>query len=183
MKRPWLERIDIPDGINTLCSPARVSTMRAVFGGFDGVLTSKCKEALVPERVERGLVTWTGGNLRVRGYHLFVDTLKQVLAQYEDRFPGAWDELTTAGCLCCRLVRGSRATPSNHSWGTAIDLGFNSAIDVRGDGRCYRGLLDLYSVAKGHLLYWGASYSVTDPMHFEASEELVRHWRAKGMIS
>ena len=176
------ERIPVPTGINTLCGPARVSTQRRVFGDPKGRLTQMCGGvSRVSDRLRPLIITADVGPFRLTGYRKFLLVLREVFFEYERQHPEAYADLTTAGCLCVRLVRGSKSQPSNHCWGTAVDLGFGGVIDKRGDGLCYRGLLDLYAIAKHHGLFWGAGFSTEDAMHTEASEELLRQWEREGI--
>lgn len=174
--KPWRQRIPVPAGINTLCGPARVSTQVRLFGKPPLKLTVNCNNANKAPRLQ--IVTQDVGPFRLTGDKRFLHVLKAVFAQYKVKHPEAYADLTTAGCFCVRLVRGSKSQPSNHCWATASDFGFGGAVDPRGDGLCYQGMLDLYAIAKHHGLFWGASFGVTDPMHFEASEELLRKWES-----
>jgi hypothetical protein len=73
---------------------------------------------------------------------------------------------------------------SNHSWGTAIDITINGALDPRGNGTTQLGLLRLHPYFKAEKFYWGAGFSggFEDSMHFEASEELIREWQREGRL-
>jgi hypothetical protein len=176
MSRPWRDRIPVPAGINTLCGPARVSTQVSLFGRPPKPLTQECANNNLAPGLRGLIVTESVGPFRLTGHREFLAILRRVFARYRDLHPQAYADLHTAGCLCVRLVRGSTSTPSNHSWGTAVDLGFGGVVDRRGDGLTFRGLLDLYAIAKSELLFWGAGFSTEDAMHFEASEELLRRW-------
>lgn len=72
--------------------------------------------------------------------------------------------------LCCRLVRGSRQTASNHSWGVAIDLKIDGELDRPGDGFVQSGLLRAYRFFHEEGWYWGAGFRREDAMHFELAE-------------
>lgn len=179
--KTWRNKIPIPVGINTKFNPARVSTQRRIFGSPPQKLNTKCNGGNIAPGLKGKIVTEDVGPFRLTGFKPFLDVLKKVFAEYKAKFPDQYADLTTAGCLCPRLVRGSKSTPSNHCWGTAVDLGFGGVIDSRGDGLCYKGLLDLYSIAKKYGLFWGAGFNTEDAMHFEASEELLREWESKGI--
>lgn len=178
----WRERIPIPVGINTKYGPARQSTIKALMGEPIGKATTKCQNSKVSAKVKNHLVTKDVGPFRLTGFGPFLDILTAVFAEYKQKFPKEYEDLSTAGCLCVRLVRGSKHLLSNHSWGTAVDLGYGGAVDRRGDGLTYRGLLNLYSIAKKYKLFWGASFATEDAMHFEASEQLLREWDKAGII-
>lgn len=182
MSKPWRELVDVPSGINTLCSPARVSTMLKVFGQPEGKLTTVCGgKDRVSAKLRPMIVTKDVGPFKLTGYDKFLAVLADVFYEFKQKHPEQYKDLSTAGCLCVRLVRGSNHQPSNHCWGTAIDLGFNKVVDNRGDGLCYAGLLDLYAIAKRYGLYWGAGFGREDAMHFEASDELIRKWGGEGL--
>lgn len=179
----WRNRIEIPTGINTLWGPARVSTMVRLLGAPEGKLTTRCGgRERVSARIRDKIITHSVGPFKLTGFEPFIETWRAVMREYRTYFPEEYNDLTTAGCLCVRLVRGSKSSPSNHSWGTAVDVGYGGVIDRRGDGMCYKGLLNLYSVAKRYKLYWGAGFNTEDAMHFEASEDLIREWYANGSV-
>lgn len=180
--QPWRKKILIPVGINTKYHGARVSTMRTLFGSPTTKLTADCQNDHVSATIKHRIETRNVGPFRVTGLDLFLDILEKMFAEYKVKHPQAYADLCTAGVLCVRLVRGSNKSPSNHCWGTAIDLGFGGVIDSRGDGYCFQGLLDLYAIAKKYKLFWGASFNTEDAMHFEASEELIREWRRLKLI-
>lgn len=66
----------------------------------------------------------------------------------------------------CRAIAGTR-TPSNHSWGTAVDI--NAPTNPRRADRRFvsdmpRPMVDMW---KAHGFRWGGQFSWPDPMHFE----------------
>jgi len=90
--------------------------------------------------------------------------------------PEAYAQIGTAGMLCCRFVRGSKKSISNHSWGTAVDLTFGGEVDPRGDGKCQHGLVRVYRFFHAEGWFWGAGFSREDAMHFELADETVGEW-------
>ena len=84
--------------------------------------------------------------------------------------------------LCCRRVRGTKRTLSNHGLGLAVDFTINGKLDVRGDDLVQRGLLELYGILKGFGWYWGAEFGTEDAMHFEVSAEVVMKWVLDGIF-
>lgn len=181
--KPWREAIPIPKGINTLCDPVSAKRMVDLMGNPVGKLTQVCggKER-VSLKIRNMIVTRDVGPFRLTGFVPFLDILSEVFAEYKRRHPEMYADLTTAGCLCVRAVRGTTTQPSNHCWGTAVDLGFGGVVDNYGDGKCYAGLLPLYGIAKHHGLYWGAGYKREDAMHFDASAQLVSEWHSRGLF-
>jgi len=107
-----------------------------------------------------------------------VESLHRVFERIKNK--DVYEAVGTAGMLCCRLVRGSRRSVSNHSWGTAVDLTFphyltgENVVDPRGDGLVQRGCLDVYWAFHAEGWYWGAGFSREDAMHFELADETVR---------
>ena len=178
----WRERIPIPVGINTKYGPARQSTIKSLMGTPTGEATTECQNSKVSAKTKPFIVTKDVGPFKLTGFGPFLDILTKVFAEYKEKFPAEYADLSTAGCLCVRLVRGSNHLLSNHCWGPAVDLGYGGVIDRRGDGLTYRGLLNLYSIAKKYKLYWGAGFATEDAMHFEASEQLLREWDKAGII-
>jgi len=78
--------------------------------------------------------------------------------------------------LCCRYVRGSTSSISNHSWGTAIDLTLNNVLDKRGDGMVQYGLTVIAPIFNEHRWYWGAAFKTEDAMHFEVGRALLEQF-------
>jgi hypothetical protein len=81
--------------------------------------------------------------------------------------------------LNCRYVRGSTTSISNHSWGTAIDLGFDGRVDPWRDNKVYFGLTLIAPIFNRHGWYWGAVFRREDGMHFEASRSLAATWASQ----
>ena len=78
--------------------------------------------------------------------------------------------------LCVRHKRNNPNSFSNHSWGTAIDLFFGSAVVPQGVRKTERGCLLLAPFLNHHGWFWGAGFSGSsvDSMHFELSKETIR---------
>jgi len=126
------------------------------------------------------MVTDDVGPFRVTGLRPAVTTLKRIMGEVKQSHPAVHDALGSMGMLCCRNVRGSSSSISNHSWGTAVDMTLEGKLDRRGDARTQRGLLDIYEIFNRHKFFWGAAFPTEDSMHFEASEQLVREWAEAG---
>ena len=171
-----------PGSINTLFDAARVKTMAMALGMPGEGLTQDCNTDLAPARVKKLLKTEDVGPFRITGLAPFVDVCGRVFKRVEVALPDLYRELGTAGCLCVRLVRGSDSQPSNHCWGTAIDIKIGGVLDARGDGMTQRGLLALYPYFKAEKCFWGAGFRTEDSMHFEASDQLIKEWLRTGVI-
>jgi hypothetical protein len=63
-------------------------------------------------------VTTDVGPFRVTGLRPAVESLAAIFLKVRRLRP----RLRTAGMMCCRNVRGSSRSISNHAWGTAIDM-------------------------------------------------------------
>jgi len=133
------------------------------------------------------------GPLTVTGLRPAVDTLTRIIAAAEQREPDLIKALGTQGMLVCRKVRPVKGQPpspgqpphySNHSWGIAIDLTINGKTHDRNE-KTFVGLLMLCPFFNAERFFWGAGFRkhFQDPMHFEASDELVRDWEAQGLLN
>jgi hypothetical protein len=170
-----VERVALPrpGSINTGLSPARVQTMVSVFGWPRSRFGTHC-EPITRRNLKALMETRRVGSFRVTGLRFALDSLEAVMREIERQRPDVFRALGSGGMLCCRLVRGSQTQPSNHSWGTAIDLTVCGKLDTRGDGKVFRGLLEAYPFFHRHGWYWGAGFRVEDAMHFELAEETIQ---------
>lgn len=134
-----------------------------------------CQPVTEP-RLRRNMVTSAVGPLRVTGLTPAVQSLRAVVEEIRVRQPDVYAGLGTAGMLCCRFVRGSTTSISNHSWGTAIDIKINGVLDPYRDGMVQYGLTLIAPIFNRFGWYWGAAFSREDGMHFEASRALVDAW-------
>ncbi|MBW4542035.1 MAG: M15 family metallopeptidase [Myxacorys chilensis ATA2-1-KO14] len=150
--------------------------------GKPGRLTENCSDLTNPQ-IKRLIVTRNVGPLKATGLKPAIAALDRIFAQVKRDKPELYRQIGTAGMLCVRKVRGG-SNFSNHSWGTAIDIKINRKLDKRGDGKTQVGLNELYPYFHREGFYWGAGYSRAreDSMHFEASEELMRRWKAENRI-
>ncbi|MBC4017977.1 peptidoglycan-binding protein [Siccirubricoccus deserti] len=160
---------------------ARNKTMLAVFGSPRGSFSQKC-QPVTNERLRSLIVTEDVGPFRVTGLRPAVRTLRTIFADVKAAEPDIHGRLGTAGMLCARFVRDSTSAISNHSWGTAIDLTIDGVLDARGDRKAQQGLLQIFKHFNNHGFYWGAAFPTEDAMHFEASEDLIHDWQAKGEL-
>lgn len=127
-------------------------------------------------KLRRNIVTSSVGPIRVTGLRPAILSLQQVFRDIERQHVDVYRIIGTAGMLCCRYVRGSTTSISNHSWGTAIDLKLGGILDVRGNGRVQFGLTLIAPIFNRLGWYWGAGFRTEDAMHFEAGRDLVRSW-------
>lgn len=161
------------DSINTGLSPASAKTLTSLLGEPRELLTADCKPITNKILASRMVYAKSVGPFKVAGEKLAVQSLTKVMKDIEAHCPEVYSELGSAGMLCCRLVRGSKIIPSNHSWGTAVDLTISGRLDPRGDDKVQRGLLAIYRYFHKHGWFWGAEFRVEDAMHFELSQEKI----------
>lgn len=180
--------VPLPAGINPGVTKARQKTMLDVFGA-PGELSQDCTP-VTNAKLKKLMVTASVGPFNVTGIKPAVEALTRIFAKVKEQEPELLKQLGTAGMLCCRRIRSLPGKPpskqfSNHSWGTAIDLKIKGALDPRGDGKTQLGLLTLHPFFNAERFFWGAGFggAFEDSMHFEASDELVRDWQAKGVLN
>ncbi|MFM2055488.1 MAG: hypothetical protein RL456_3525 [Pseudomonadota bacterium] len=127
-------------------------------------------------RLQRNMITASVGPFRVTGLAPAVQSLAAVMNDVRALQPEVHAALTTAGMLCCRFVRGSTTSISNHSWGTAVDLKIDGVLDRYNDGLVQHGLTLIAPIFNRHGWYWGVTFPREDGMHFEGSRTLVEAW-------
>lgn len=159
--------------INTGLLPCRPSTLRSLLGEPRKGYGQDCRPPTHPG-LKAQIVTASVGPFRVTGHRAAVASLARVMDRIRTEEPEAYRQIGTAGMLCCRLVRGSTRSISNHSWGTAVDLKFNGRLDAMGDGKVQVGLLRVYRFFHAEGWYWGAGFRREDAMHFELADQTVR---------
>jgi Putative peptidoglycan binding domain/D-alanyl-D-alanine carboxypeptidase len=124
-------------------------------------------------------------NFKAYGLGPAVDRLKAALDNLKVDHPDLYGQLGFSGMLCCRAVRGSSKSYSNHAFGMAVDFNVNGKLDPRADGKAQRGLLTLYPYMAEQGFFWAAGYSPAyeDAMHFEISQQTFTTWLADGTLS
>lgn len=185
----------LPGSINAGRHAARVSTMMEMLGSPQMPLGQDCQNSKASAKVKALLTTRNVGPFSVTGIKPFVELLVRVFAKVQAGNPELFGALGTAGALCVRNVRGSTTSPSNHGWGTAIDISMRNSVTGRpeldlplSNGVVQLGCLELSKffdqdgAATGEFCFWGAGFSREDGMHFEASDELIRLWKQQGKI-
>lgn len=186
--------IRIPAGINAGLSIAGARGLTAKIGQPGCPLTAKCFDctcAISNTKITRNRITLAvTPTVRITGLKPFVEAVKRAFDAI--KAAGAtnpllmrvYNEVRTAGGLCCRPIKRSNGTPgstwSNHSWGAAVDFYFGNSIDPRGDGKTQYGLSLMAPFFAREKLYWAAGYSGSeeDAMHFEASQQALNSWPA-----
>lgn len=100
---------------------SRNSTMLRAIGNPLGQYSQECRHP-TNARIAALMKTASVGPFRVTGIVPAVESLKAIMADIRAEHPDIHDAMSSAGMLCCRLVRGSTTAISNHSWGTAVDI-------------------------------------------------------------
>jgi hypothetical protein len=175
------DEIAIPKGINAGLSGTGNALMTRLFGNPRQSYGTDCRP-VTNAKMLKHIVTASVGPFRVTGFDLAVKSLTQIMAEIKATHPMEYATLGTAGMLCARLVRGSKHSISNHSWGTAIDLTVNRVLDERGDNVVQAALAAVAPVFNKHGWFWGASFRTEDAMHFECSTQLLLKWEAAGLL-
>jgi len=121
-------------------------------------------------------------NFRVTMIKPAIESLERIMARLKESDPDIYEKVGTAGALCARLIRGSRSSVSNHSWGTAIDIKLQGELDRFADGGTQFGLLILAEYFNDEGWFWGATYNREDSMHFEVGVETLKRWAAEGRL-
>jgi peptidoglycan hydrolase-like protein with peptidoglycan-binding domain len=149
--------------------------MISKFGKPRASMSTDC-QPVTNASLKNQIVTESVGPFRATGLELAVESLRAVMQDISTKQPEIYTALGTAGMLCCRYVRGSTSSISNHSWGTAIDLTLHGLLDKRGDGLVQHGLAVIAPIFNNHGWYWGAAFKTEDAMHFEVSREALEKW-------
>ena len=170
-----------PGDINTGLSYCRPETALSIFGPPAVPLPVNCG-APTSERLKAALITANVGPFRVTGIKPAVESLTRIFARVKAEKPELYAATGTAGMLCVRCIRGYPSIPSNHAFGAAIDLEMNGQLVPLNAPWAQAGTLALYRHFHAERWFWGASWQRPDSMHFEASDELIRDWHARGLI-
>lgn len=119
------------------------------------------------------------------------ERLRRAFRRVKQELPLLYATMGSSGSLCCRAVRGSTTSWSNHAWGSAIDINGAGTLDARFDPYAMRLLVELYPYLHGTTgdggvtgggFYWAAGYSLAyeDSMHFETAQQVMLDWYNAG---
>lgn len=165
--------------VNTRLSGCPGSLLISLLGKPRKTFSQECQSVTNPS-IQKLMVY--GVNISPDPTHKFVVSglkpvvylLKCALADLHESKPALFKRLGNVGMLCCRYIRGSSKSLSNHSWGTAVDFTIDGVVDPYGDDKMFPELLEVYAFLKNWGFYWGVSFKKEDAMHFEASAETIR---------
>lgn len=155
--------------------------MKEVLSNPRSRYSTECQSVTNPH-LKSLLQTASVGNFRVTMIKPAIESLERIMARLKESDPDIYEKVGTAGALCVRLIRGSRSSVSNHSWGTAIDVKLQGELDRFADGGTQFGLLILAEYFNDEGWYWGATYNREDSMHFEVGVETLRRWAEEGRL-
>ncbi|MCK5896161.1 MAG: M15 family metallopeptidase [Cocleimonas sp.] len=174
--------VAIPEETNQGLRGTNNTIMLSVLGSPSDRYQTSCSHPTNRQFLKHVVSSANVGPFKVSGYHLAVTSLKEVMEDIKQEQPDIYSGLAMAGMLCCRYVRGSRSSISNHSWGTAIDIKIDNRLDQRGNNKVQLGLTLIAPIFNRHGWYWGAGFPTEDAMHFEISREKIKEWFNDGKM-
>jgi hypothetical protein len=180
MKPKYTKEIAVPFNVNRNLQGATNGLMKVLLGEPSSNYTTEC-DPVRNKKLAARMVTASVGPFRVTGFDLAVRSLRDVMTEVTKTYPDM--KLSSAGMLCCRLVRGSKRSISNHSWGTAFDIKIDGELDDYGDGKVQYGLTLIAPIFNKHGWYWGAHFRKEDGMHFEISATKLKQWQSQGLLA
>lgn len=176
----YTDEVSVPFDINRGLQAATSGSMKVLLGIPSNKLVPTCGP-VTNKKLAARMVTDSVGPFRVTGLDLAVKSLREVMTEIGKTYPDM--KLSSAGMLCCRMVRGSSTAISNHSWGTAIDLKIDGKLDDYGDGKVQYGLTLIAPIFNKHGWYWGAHFRKEDGMHFDVSINKLKKWKEAGLLA
>lgn len=153
--------------------PVRNQTLRQLLGEPRGTYAAE-GQPLENPAIRALIDTQALGRLTVTGLRPALRVLAAILADLARFRPAIHARLGVGQMLCARLARGSASVVSSHAWGVAVDLTLLGGVG--------RELSDVASHFRRHGFVWGGTFPVPEPLHFEASDQLVRLWGADGAL-
>jgi hypothetical protein len=181
---PYTNLVTIPSELNGgLTSPTQAFLL-SLLGSPGDLSPVACANETRSDRLAALLVLESVGPFRVTGLKPAVAALRGIFVKVKLEKPSLYSQLGSVGMLCIRAVRGRPKVYSNHAWGTAIDITIGGKLVPQGSKQTLLGLLDLYPYFHAAKFFWGAGFSGgrSDPMHFEASRELLQEWGSLGVL-
>jgi hypothetical protein len=176
----YTDEVPVPWNVNRGLQAATGGMMTVLLGRPRRSYTQECQPITNPALRKR-IITDSVGPFRVTGFDLAVRDLRNIVTEITKKYPKM--KLSSAGMLCCRLVRGSKTSISNHSWGTAFDIKIDGVLDDYGDGKVQYGLTLIAPIFNKHGWYWGAHFRKEDGMHFDVSVQRLKQWQSQGLLN
>ncbi len=180
-KIDYTARVPIPrpEHMNGGLNYPTVQYMTAKFGRPRAVMYDDCMPPTNSSLKKLIVYGYDVGPFNVSGLRKAAESLKRIFSEVKEDKPDLYEQLGTAGMLCCRNIRGTKGyNPSNHSWGSSIDLKIKGILDQRADAKCQRGLLELYKYFHEEGWWWGAEYRgpYEDSMHWDVAMQTLNKW-------
>jgi len=167
--------------LNGVLRPARNSTMLPLLGDPRGTYDAECR-ALTNPHLAAMMTQRDFGVFEATGLAPAISVLADVMESLRRASPEVHRSLGLSAMLCCRRVAASSIAISSHSWGTAIDITMSGETDPWGAPETWETLQLLHRIFARHGFFWGAAFHAEEPMHFEASDQLIRTWAAEGVF-
>lgn len=167
--------------INGALRPARNSTLLPLLGDPRGTYDAECRDLTNPH-LARLMVRRNLDGLEATGLAPAVAVLAEVLEDVGHISPDMRQSLGISSMLCCRRVAASGVAISSHSWSIALDVTVAGEIDPGNSTEIWAVLHVLHKLFVRRGFFWGAAFHAEEPMHFEASDQLVRDWAARGLF-
>ncbi|PZR00348.1 MAG: hypothetical protein DI533_07165 [Cereibacter sphaeroides] len=168
--------------VNARLTGARNCTNLALIGAPRGSFDTHARDPQNPDFMEFIETTDLMGQ-RITGLRPAIGVLRTILKDIATRFPHDPPRFGISQMLACRMARGAPVSISNHSWGLAVDLTIDGSADPWAVHDGLEVLRRIYPIFRRHGFCWGAAFPIVEPMHFEASDQLVRRWAAAGLFS
>ena len=171
--------------VNEDLSSAKDTTMISELGSPSvGLTAAECRNPLASDNVRALLETRNFGKFEVTGIAPALDSLQEIMDTVHAQNAPLFEAVGSVGMLCVRLRRPTSGAPSNlpsnHSWGTAIDITIDGVADTVADGRVQQGIVDLIPFFNDAGWFWGGGFSSEDDTHFEVADETITDWSGGG---
>lgn len=180
----WAAPVDFARGVfnQWVHSPTENHWIDSNLAWLPNPYSQDCINQALPSGVRAQLDTNSVGPFSVTGLAYGLASMRRVFDRVRVEQPALYSQLSTAGMLCYRNIRGSTTSISNHAWGAAVDIKVGGVLDTRGDGLGQLGLVILAGYFNDEGWYWGGRFPTEDAMHFEMSRELMANALAAGRL-
>jgi Ca2+-binding RTX toxin-like protein len=183
----WASKTKLPEGINngrSVSNPdnsqdymAKTAPLKYNFNGNYHLASRVVQKLMVTEEV---------AGMKLTGIKPAIDDLKDIFQKVSDnvdnikseKLPALLDNISSEGMFVPRLQENSKS-PSNHSWGTGIDLKVDGILDHAKDGYTHLALVKMMPYFHDAKWISGSAFknsllkSNEDSMHFEMSAERI----------
>lgn len=171
------DRLNVNKGLNVAGSKYMVQKL-----GLPRENMGQDCQSMTNEKLKANLVLQDVGPIRVRMLRPAAESLGRVFEKIRKADPDLYARIKSSGSLCVRNIRGTTNSPSNHSFGLALDMNIDGHLDNFTDGKTQLGLTIMADFFHEEGWIWGAGFRREDSMHFEVSRELLDRWLAEGKL-